>query len=246
MFLPMIHQMLAYVSGLAEGGRVRAEIAGPKRAPGLYATGGITRVVNVDPFESETARCTPAEFAKRLEFRPPALQPARSPAPDREHRYRRRGKLRGDELLAHCSRSPSSAACCSKTSSPTARRPNPKGTPVSHSTLEPVFLNRFEQVWTLLRREQVRQGLCYAFLTGSLGFALVTAADYVGEISWAARASGLAIASVLVLVVLWQRVVAPLRWWTRPRTAAEIEEQFPQLGQRIRTVISSAKVSQWS
>ena len=32
----------------------------------------------------------------------------------------------------------------------------------------------------------------------------------------------------------------PMRWWTRPRTAAEIEGRFPQLGQRIRTVVQYA------
>ena len=44
----------------------------------------------------------------------------------------------------------------------------------------------------------------------------------------------------MTLAVLWARVIAPLRWWTKPRTAAEIESRFPQLGQRIRTVVQYA------
>ena len=48
--------------------------------------------------------------------------------------------------------------------------------------------------------------------------------------SWSWRCSG-------------TRVVAPLRWWTKPRTAAEIESRFPQLGQRIRTVVQYAGLS---
>ena len=52
--------------------------------------------------------------------------------------------------------------------------------------------------------------------------------------------AGLAVAAVVSLAVLLARVVLPMRWWTRPRTAAEIEGRFPQLGQRIRTVVQYA------
>ena len=63
MYLPMLHQMVAYVSGLAEGGRIRQEIAGDDRKPGVVESDGLVHVVNPDPLESETARCTPKEFA---------------------------------------------------------------------------------------------------------------------------------------------------------------------------------------
>ena len=59
MFLPMVHQMVAYASGLAEGGPVRPELAGRRPVPGIVEADGIVRVVNPDPYESETARCTP-------------------------------------------------------------------------------------------------------------------------------------------------------------------------------------------
>jgi len=96
MFLPMVHQMVAYASGLAEGGPVRLELAGAGRPPGLTEADGSVRVTNPDPFESETARCTPAEFAGRYGFKLPeagavASKPtsAQGLADDR---------LRGDEV----------------------------------------------------------------------------------------------------------------------------------------------------
>ena len=49
MFLPMVHQMVAYASGLAEGGPVRAELSGFGRPPGLFESDGLVRVVNPDP-----------------------------------------------------------------------------------------------------------------------------------------------------------------------------------------------------
>jgi Aerotolerance regulator N-terminal len=71
MFLPMVHQMVAYASGLAEGGPVRPELASAGLIPGLIEVDGIVRVVNSDPYESETALCTPREFADRYGFRLP-------------------------------------------------------------------------------------------------------------------------------------------------------------------------------
>jgi hypothetical protein len=71
MFLPMVHQMLAYVTGLTEGGKVRTSVATSDRAAGITDDGGLCRVVNPDPLESETARCTPQEFADRYGFRLP-------------------------------------------------------------------------------------------------------------------------------------------------------------------------------
>jgi Aerotolerance regulator N-terminal len=77
MYLPMIHQMVAYVSGLADGGRVRQALAGAERKPGLVEADGLVEVVNVDPLESQTARCTPKEFADRFGF--PLLVPPAQP-----------------------------------------------------------------------------------------------------------------------------------------------------------------------
>jgi hypothetical protein len=68
MYVPMLHQMVAYVSGLAEGGRIRQEMAGDDRKPSVVELDGLVHVVNPDPLESETARCTPKEFASRFGF----------------------------------------------------------------------------------------------------------------------------------------------------------------------------------
>jgi len=111
---------------------------------------------------------------------------------------------------------------------------------VSLATTEVRFLGRFEQIWAALRRHQVRQGVGWSVLTAALGLGLLAWADYRLELSWATRAAGLGAAAVAVLLVLWHAVVEPLRWWTQPRTAVEIEQRFPQLGQRIRTVVQYA------
>jgi hypothetical protein len=70
MYLPMVHQMIAEAAGLAEGGRVRQEQADDAMDAGIAEAeaAGICRVINVDPFESETARCTPREFADHFGF----------------------------------------------------------------------------------------------------------------------------------------------------------------------------------
>jgi hypothetical protein len=71
MYLPMIHQMIAYVAGLTEGDRIQQAVAGADQKPGLVESDGLVRVVNVDPVESQTARCTPKEFADHFGFQLP-------------------------------------------------------------------------------------------------------------------------------------------------------------------------------
>jgi len=95
LYLPMIHQFVSHASGLAEGGRVREELAG-ELSPGAVVANGIVRVVNVDPDETETARCTPKEFADRFGFKVPEPKavPAQSPSGNRPADDR----LRGDEI----------------------------------------------------------------------------------------------------------------------------------------------------
>jgi hypothetical protein len=72
LFVPLVHQMLGYLTGLNEGGPVRmatvneAKDADGARAPGVFREDGYWRVVNVDARESETERCTLDDFAKRF------------------------------------------------------------------------------------------------------------------------------------------------------------------------------------
>jgi hypothetical protein len=96
LYLPMVHQLVAYASGQAEGGRVRQEVATGDTKPGLHEADGILRVVNVDPFESETARSTPKEFADRFGFTLPEIKPvvaARDP-----RKAKTDDRLRSDEI----------------------------------------------------------------------------------------------------------------------------------------------------
>ena len=75
MFLPLVHQMFGYLSGLAEGGPVReilidaVESFAGEPAPGIYERDGFRQVVNTSPRESETNRCTEEDFANRFQFR---------------------------------------------------------------------------------------------------------------------------------------------------------------------------------
>lgn len=105
------------------------------------------------------------------------------------------------------------------------------------------FLDRFEHVRTALRRSHVALGWSQTVLAAGLGLAALAALDYQFELATSSRAAGLAVAAVLVLAVLAARVVGPVRWWSRPRTAAMIERRFPQLGQRIRTVVQYGDLS---
>ncbi len=95
MYLPMLHQMVAHVAGLGEESRVRQDLANDQRKPGIIQPDGVVHVVNTDPLESETDRCTPAEFAGRFGFKlpEPVVHTAAGP--------RRRivdERLRSDEL----------------------------------------------------------------------------------------------------------------------------------------------------
>ena len=115
-----------------------------------------------------------------------------------------------------------------------------RGTTVSLTIREvtaETFLDQFEHVRAALRRSQILLGLGQTALVAGAGLLVLIAADFRLELSWIARACGLAALAVAALGVLFARVVAPMRWWSRPRTAAEIERWFPQLGQRVRTVV---------
>jgi hypothetical protein len=74
----------------------------------------------------------------------------------------------------------------------------------------------------------------------ALGLLLCAAADFWLELPRVARVAGLAGLGCLALWVMWREIVEPLSWWSRPRTAAEIEQRFPQLGQRVRTTVQFA------
>jgi hypothetical protein len=73
----MVHQLLGYLAGLTEGGPVRSVLLdeigeAPEAIPGVFARVGFSEVVNADPRESETERCTPEQFAAMYHFTLPS------------------------------------------------------------------------------------------------------------------------------------------------------------------------------
>ena len=194
MYLPMLHQMVGYVSGIGEEGRIRHETAGDARKPGIdrVAT-ALVHVVNIDPLESETARCTPAEFADNgsaSTLPEPAIDDTTRTAPAAFRTTALEVTSSGPGL--HC-RWP---ACFSwRISSPTERRPDGKGTLMSLATSEPTetkFLDRFEHVWASIahgsRSARVCAGRSWPRCSG---LTLLTAADFRLELPWNTRAAGL-------------------------------------------------------
>ncbi len=96
LYLPLVHQMVSYVTGLAEGGSVRQEVAEGEKVPGIVDSEGLVHVINPDPFESETARCTAREFADRFGFSLP--EPGARNVTAATVRKSSDDRLRGDEI----------------------------------------------------------------------------------------------------------------------------------------------------
>jgi Aerotolerance regulator N-terminal/von Willebrand factor type A domain len=75
LYLPLVHQMLGYLTGLNEGGPVRSvtidassRLAADAK-PGVYGRDQFWQVINVSARESETDRCSTVEFADRFALR---------------------------------------------------------------------------------------------------------------------------------------------------------------------------------
>ncbi|MEM9658419.1 MAG: hypothetical protein AAF961_08670, partial [Planctomycetota bacterium] len=75
LFVPLVHQMLGYLTGLTDGGPVRTAVvqnsSTPESqeryvAPGIHMHDDHCTVVNVNPRESEVERCTIADFRNRF------------------------------------------------------------------------------------------------------------------------------------------------------------------------------------
>jgi len=102
---------------------------------------------------------------------------------------------------------------------------------------KPPFVRRFDRVRTAVLRIRIVQGICCGVFVAGCALVSLAAADYTWELAWDARAIWLAVTMGLALTVVAVGVVRPMLWWSRPRTAKELEAQFPQLGQRVRTVV---------
>jgi hypothetical protein len=106
---------------------------------------------------------------------------------------------------------------------------------MSATELRPAFRRRLRavarQIWAL----HVTRGVALTALVAAVLLALASTADYFYELPWLARAGLLLVGVTLVGVLAVQWIVRPALAWNRARVAAELEELFPRLGQRVRT-----------
>ena len=108
---------------------------------------------------------------------------------------------------------------------------------MSSQTSDTRFLDRFETLRRRIRRTRLMTTFCAAALAAISAIAVVAIVDYRYELDRSIRAAALAVAgSGIALWTLW-RVWRTLTQWSRPRTAAELEQRYPELGQRIRTTV---------
>lgn len=107
-------------------------------------------------------------------------------------------------------------------------------------TTHAAFSARFNRTWRKIRRAEMWHGVLWTVFVGMAGLAALTAGDYLFELPWLLRAVGLGAVVCTASLVAGSTILIPIRWWSRPRTAVEIEQRFPELGQRIRTVVQFA------
>ena len=102
---------------------------------------------------------------------------------------------------------------------------------------KPAFLERFDSVWSKMRRTQIGQAVCWGLLIALIGFTALAAVDYWFEVAMNDRAVGLGLVAVVSLALAMTWIVRAVQRWSRPRAAKEIEERFPELGQAVRTSV---------
>ncbi len=99
------------------------------------------------------------------------------------------------------------------------------------------FIRRFDAVRKAARQMQIVQGVGWGLFVAGAAIVALAAADYFWEWPWATRAAWLAAGLGLATAVTVAAVLRTFLWWSRPQTAHELETLFPQLGQRVRTVV---------
>src|SRR5579863_429290 len=99
------------------------------------------------------------------------------------------------------------------------------------------FVRRFDAVRVRMFQVQLARMAIRTLLLAVLGLALLAGIDYLWEVSRTIREAGLIgmLGGVLLLAGYW--VVLAVRESNRPRTALEIEQHFPELGQSVRTAV---------
>jgi hypothetical protein len=108
------------------------------------------------------------------------------------------------------------------------------------SPTDVAFSHRFGRTWSKVRHAEAWHGVFWTLFVVLAGLAVLTACDYVGELPWWVRAVGLGVVGCTSLIMAGRRILLSVHRWSPPRTAAEMEQRFPQLGQRVRTVVQFA------
>jgi len=99
------------------------------------------------------------------------------------------------------------------------------------------FVRRFDAVRARLLQVQIARALLRALLVVLAGLALLAVIDYLWEVPRVIRQVGLygLFSGAVAVTAYW--VFLAIRHANRPRTALEIEEHFPELGQSVRTAV---------
>lgn len=106
------------------------------------------------------------------------------------------------------------------------------------------FLDRFDATWARKRRVQFGHVVALTMLLGTAGFGLLALADYVFELEYVVRACGLAVLGCGMVFFGAKSFWMTVQRWSRPMTAAEIEQAFPELGQSIRTTVQFTELQE--
>lgn len=108
---------------------------------------------------------------------------------------------------------------------------------MNQTTTPSAFVERFDVVRARMLRVQISSALCRALFIFIAGLAALALLDYLGELPRSARIAGVAGLSLTTAGIAVSGIWCVLRDWNRPRTAAQIEEHFPELGQSVRTTV---------
>ncbi len=100
-----------------------------------------------------------------------------------------------------------------------------------------LFMRRFDALRGAVLRMQIVQSLCWSLFAAGVALVALAVADYAWELPRKVRTVALVAGMGYSVVVAAVFVLRAVFRWSRSRTAKELESQFPQLGQRVRTVV---------
>src|SRR5436853_2729195 len=99
------------------------------------------------------------------------------------------------------------------------------------------FVRRFDAVRLRMFQVQLARTAIRSLLLLALGLALLAGLDYLWEVGRMIRLVGLFGVTGGVFLLAAYSIVSAIRQSNRPRTACEIEQLFPELGQSVRTAV---------